>query len=179
MDDDERKRKEKEAIKDELIDEVLDEINRAKEASFWKAQPTGGRQKQYSPQQLWEAACEYFEWIDKNPMKEEKIFSSKIGIVRGTVSKRRPYQKGGLAIFLGISVRTLHNYCNDNENYADFIPITEQIVEIIRTQKFEGAASGFFKENIIAQDLGLKTINKIEIENDYEITIGRKPTEKE
>ncbi len=41
------------------------------------------------------------------------------------------------------------------EEYKDFFGVYTRISQIIRTQKFEGAAVGLFNANIIARDLGL------------------------
>ena len=36
---------------------------------FWKLRSKHGRDKLFTtPELLWEAACEYFEWIDENPL---------------------------------------------------------------------------------------------------------------
>ncbi len=70
----------------------------------------------------------------------------------------------GLCIFLDISTQTFHDYADNKDGrYKDFIDITTRIKEILRTQKFEGAAAGFLNPNIIARDLGLK--EKTENEN--------------
>lgn len=118
-----------------------------KNNQFWKARSKHGRDKVFStPCILWEAGCEYFQWCDDNKWDGEKV---------------RPYTIEGLCIFLGINSRTFRNYQSKDE-YKDFIPILSTIEDIIRTQKFEGAAVGAFNSNIIARDLGLKDETSIE-----------------
>ena len=65
---------------------------------------------------------------------------------------KRPYTWEGLEIFLDIS--SLREY-KTNENYNDFSQVIKQIEKTIYTNKYSGAASGFFNANIIARDLGL------------------------
>ena len=44
---------------------------------FWKMRETHGRNPIFeTPEQLWVAACEYFQWVEDNPLYEEKIFHS-------------------------------------------------------------------------------------------------------
>lgn len=120
---------------------------------FWKHHSKHGRDKIFTtPEILWEAACEYFEWVKENPLMETLIQGSK----RWTVPKMRAMTEGGLCIFLDVDRSTLDNYGDGkNESYKAFFPVTSKIKEIIRTQKFEGASAGFLNANIIARDLGL------------------------
>ena len=57
----------------------------------------------------------------------------------------------GLCIFLDIARRTWDGYCERD----DFVPVTTRVAEIIRTQKFQGAAAELLNANIIARELGL------------------------
>lgn len=57
----------------------------------------------------------------------------------------------GLCIFLDIARQTWDNYCQRD----DFLEVTTRVAEIIRTQKFTGAAADLLNPNIIARDLGL------------------------
>jgi hypothetical protein len=57
----------------------------------------------------------------------------------------------GLCIFLDISPKTWAEY----RAREDFTPIASRVDEIIRTQKFQGAAADLLNPSIIARDLGL------------------------
>lgn len=120
---------------------------------FWKHHSKHGRDKIFTtPEILWEAACEYFEWVKENPLYETIIQGGK----EFTLPKMRAMTIGGLCIFLDVQVTTFDNYCDkENDSYKAFLGVTGQIKEIIRTQKFEGASAGFLNANIIARDLGL------------------------
>jgi hypothetical protein len=119
---------------------------------FWKARSSHGRNPIFAvPDDLWAASSEYFEWVAANPLREEKVFNGKDGIVRATIAKMRAMTITGLCIFLDISAQAWSEY----KKRDGFGEITTRIDEIIRTQKFEGASADLLNANIIARDLGL------------------------
>lgn len=125
-----------------------------------------------SPAQLWEKACEYFDWIDQNPW--EKVDAAKAGDRFGehvTIPTTRPYTISGLCLYLGISEETLSNY-EKSEGYEAYFGVTKAIKQVCYTQKFEGAAVGAFNANIIARDLGLSDKQEI---TSTKIKVSRKP----
>lgn len=120
---------------------------------FWKARSKHGRDKIFSSGDiLWEACCEYFQWVEDNPLSEEKLFSYQGEIVRDTVSKMRAMTISGLCIFLDIDVTTWDDY----RSREDFIQVTKRAEQIIYNQKFAGASADLLNANIIARDLGLR-----------------------
>lgn len=141
---------------------------------FWKIRSKHGRDKLFaSAELLWEAACEYFQWVNENPLKEEITYHYQGKIIRGEVDKKRPYTYDALCLYLGCATSYIRNFklelakSADSKEKDDFTAVIEQISQTIYTQKFEGAASGFFNANIIARDLGLK--DKTEIDHSGEI----------
>ena len=131
---------------------------------FWEARSSHGRKPIFStPDDLWNAALEYFDWVEKNPLLEEKVFHNSGEIVRANITKPRAMTESGLCIFLDISVSSWKGY----KANQGFLTVTTRIREIIRTQKFEGAASDFFNANIIARDLGLA--EKREVKQEFGI----------
>lgn len=68
------------------------------------------------------------------------------------VPKMRAMTIAGLCIYLDIATVTWASY---RERGEDFSVVTTRVEEIIRTQKFEGAAAELLSPNIIARDLGL------------------------
>ena len=58
----------------------------------------------------------------------------------------------GLCFYLRISEETYRSF-RDAEGFSE---VKEAIDSVLRSQKFEGAAAGLLKENIIARELGLK-----------------------
>lgn len=119
---------------------------------FWKARSSHGRKPIFeSPEQLWDAACEYFEWNEANPLWEIKSYQYQGVPVQDQIPKMRAMTEGALCIFLDITTTCWADY----KSKKDFSQVTTRICEIIRAQKFQGAASEFFNANIIARDLGL------------------------
>lgn len=119
---------------------------------FWKIRSTHGRAPIFpSPEALWEACCEYFEWVEANPLKEAQAFAYQGTVTVHELSKMRAMTVGGLCIFLDISQQAWSEY----RTRQGFGEITTRVDEIIRSQKFGGAAAGLLNANIIARDLGL------------------------
>lgn len=119
---------------------------------FWKQRSSHGRKPIFSSQdQLWDAAQEYFQWVEDNPLFETQYKQSHGEPIPVSIPKMRAMTEGGLCIFLDISVACWEDY----KTKEDFSEVTTRICNVIRTQKFTGAASEFFNPNIIARDLGL------------------------
>lgn len=125
---------------------------------FWEARSSHGRNPIFkNSEELWNACLEYFEWVEANPLKEEKATQYQGAFVKDTVEKMRAMTIGGLCIFLDISEDTWANY----REKEDFIGVTKKVEGIIRNQKFSGAAADLLNANIIARDLGLEDSKKI------------------
>ncbi|GAA0586664.1 DNA-packaging protein [Halomonas salifodinae] len=126
---------------------------------FWKARTKHGRDKLFaSAEVLWAACCEYFQWVEKNPLWESKPFHHQGEIVTATVPKMRAMTLDGLCIFLDIDPTTWRDW----RSAEDFSPIVTRVESIIRDQKFSGAAADLLNASIIARDLGLKDANSHE-----------------
>ena len=126
-----------------------------KKNQFWKLRSNHGRDKLFqSPELLWEAACEYFEWNAKNPwFKFEAIKSGERVGKLVKIPTARPLTLHGLCLYLDCSANWWKEF--RAAKHEDFLAVTSRIDEIIYRQKFEGAAVGAFNANIIARDLGL------------------------
>lgn len=121
---------------------------------YWESKDFNpGRKKRFeTPDDLWEAAVKYFKWVDDNPLQEHKVFHSQ-GMVTKTYEKKlRPMSLQRLCSYINIDYSNYTRY-RDREEFAS---VCETIDGIIRENKFEGAAAGFFNPNIIARDLGLR-----------------------
>ncbi len=122
--------------------------------TFWKARSSHGRRPIFeSPDELWDACTEYFEWVEKNPLKEEVLVTYQGVSKKEEVAKMRAMTITGLCIFLDIATSTWRAWAAGSDK--DFSAVTTRVDEVIRTQKFEGASGGFLNANIIARDLGL------------------------
>lgn len=110
--------------------------------------------------ELWAAACEYFEWVEDNPLKVEKVFQNNGMIVRADTPKARVMTIQGLCLFLGISRDTFHKWSVATD--TDLLQSTCLMIrDVIYAQKFEGAASDLFNPTVISRDLGLRDVKEM------------------
>lgn len=119
---------------------------------FWEQRSKHGRNPIFAgPDELWTACCEYFQWVEDNPLFESKPFAYQGVVVQEPVAKMRAMTLDGLCIFLDVSRETWSNY----REREDFLAACQKVEQIIRTQKFQGAAADLLNPSIIARDLGL------------------------
>jgi hypothetical protein len=119
---------------------------------FWLMRSSHGRKPVFAtPEDLWSACVEYFEWVEANPLYEEKAFASGGKVTVRKMRRMRAMTITGLVIFLDISFQAWTTY----RTREGFVEITTRVDEIVRTQKFQGAAADLLNANIIARDLGL------------------------
>lgn len=125
---------------------------------FWKARSSHGRKPIFAtPDDLWNACAEYFEWVQKNPLYESQAFAYQGEVQIKEIPKMRAMTLAGLCIFLDINRSTWDEYRLKD----DFSEVSTRVDEIVRSQKFEGAAAGLLNANIIARDLGLADKNEL------------------
>ncbi|BBE03188.1 MULTISPECIES: DNA-packaging protein [Klebsiella] len=133
---------------------------------FWLARSKHGRNPKFSdPEKLWEACCEYFDWVEKHPLWETKAFSFQGTITKARLPKMRAMTLSGLFLFLDIDRKTWEAYAKKK----DLLPITTRVESLIYEQKFSGAAADLLNANIIARELGL--VEKKSVEGDLEMTV--------
>lgn len=120
---------------------------------FWEVRSSHGRKPIFSsPDQLWEACVQYFEWVEDNPLWSNKTVQFQGAPVDLPEAKMRAMTKQGLCLFLDIDPTTWEDY----KAKQDFSRIATQVESVIYQQKFSGAAADLLNPNIIARDLGLK-----------------------
>ena len=104
---------------------------------FWKLRSKHGRDKLFAtPDLLWQAACEYFEWCDKHPWyKSEAIKNGKsVGkIVK--IPTERPYSLMGFLVYIGTSPSYWYDF--KAANHIDFSCVISEIEKIIETQQLK------------------------------------------
>ncbi len=120
---------------------------------FWEARSSHGRSPLFKkPDDLWDACVEYFEWVDQNPLYEDKLVTFQGSASHEPVAKMRAMTIAGLCLFLDISQETWRKWRNDRE---DLVGVIARAESVISSQKFAGAAADLLNANIIARDLGL------------------------
>jgi len=121
--------------------------------SFWEQRSKHGREKLFqTPELMWEAAKEYFEWCEANPLIEIDYKGKDADRVE--IPKLRAFTLHGLCLYLDCNTqyfKTFKAQLRENDEYkSDFNTVITRIEEIIYNQKFTGAAAGFLNPNIIA-----------------------------
>jgi hypothetical protein len=138
---------------------------------FWKMRSKHGRDKLFaSPQLLWEAACDYFEWCESNPLYETKAFAFQGVVTTEELPKMRAMTMSQLCFYLNCNeayFRTFKAQLPDGE--IDFNTVIKDIEQIVFNQKFQGAAADLLNSNIIARDLGLTDKQEVKHEGDLSI----------
>ncbi len=120
---------------------------------FWEMRSSHGRKPIFaSPEQMWNAATEYFHWVEENPLFEMRPFAYQGQVVQEPVAKMRIMTIQGLCLFLDISDDTWALY----KKRPDFIGICEEIEKVIRLQGITGASADLLNPMIVARVHGLK-----------------------
>jgi hypothetical protein len=140
---------------DECSNEKVNMSPAPKENQFWKLRSKHGRDKLFNtPELLWQAACEYFQWCEDNPIEAyENKGTKNVNLIKF----HRPFTLKGLCLYCNASDNWFKEFRSglDKEKDKDFFAVIHKIEDIVYNQKFEGAAIGIFNANIIARDLGL------------------------
>lgn len=125
---------------------------------FWKLRSTHGREKLFAtPELLWEAAVEYFEWVEKNPLYESKAFAYMGDISLQQIPLMRAMTLSQLCFYLGCNEAYFRTFkAQLPEGEKDFNTVIADIENTIYNQKFQGASANLLNANIIARDLGLR-----------------------
>lgn len=132
---------------------------------FWKVRSSHGRDPIFKTDaELWKSCLEYFDWVEDNPLWENKVTQFQGAPVDMPVAKMRAMTIGGLCIFLDICENTWANY-KDKE---DFLRVTKKAERIIYNQKFTGASADLLNANIIARDLGLRDSTDSKVTHSFE-----------
>jgi len=128
-------------------------MNATNETRWWKAKSSLGRRPIFeSPDQLWAACEEYFEWVQSNPLMSAELVKFQGTATLAEVPKMRAATIGGLCLFLDCDLNTWKSHAKRSTEFLNVVTAVEQA---IREQKFAGAAADLLNSNIIARDLGL------------------------
>lgn len=140
---------------------------------FWQARSSHGRNPIFqSPEVLWDACCEYFDWSDANPLYEDNLVTFQGAAKHVAMAKMRAMTIAGLCMFLDIDEKTWREW---RSSRPDLVPVVTRAEAVIYRQKFEGASAGLLVPNIIARDLGLA--DKSEVKGDLTLKDERSPDE--
>lgn len=125
---------------------------------LWRLRKTHGRpRKVKSSAALWKLACDYFEWIEENPIWEQQLVTNRGDYTRVNVPHMHAMTIIGFCLHAGLKTSCYYEY----RKLDEFKDVCEQIENIIYEQKFSGAAANMLNQAIIARDLGLKDKSEI------------------
>ena len=120
---------------------------------FWEVRSSHGAKPKFEKaEDLWSACCEYFEWVEENPLYETKGFAFQGVVTKETFPKMRAMTIAGLCMFLDVGHDTWINW---RKSRPDLFEVITRAEAVIFQQKFAGAAADLLNANIIARDLGL------------------------
>lgn len=140
---------------------------------FWKARAKHGRDRLFaSAELLWEACCEYFEWVEANPLIEMRPFAYQGVVIQEPVPKMRAMTIDGLCLFLDIEYETWRAWRNEGNGFS---AVVSRADKVIRDQKFAGAAADLLNANIIARDLGLAEKKQVESTSTVKVAADMSP----
>ncbi len=123
---------------------------------FWQLRSKHGRDKLFStPELMWQAACEYFEWCDDNPLQIEEPVKFQGSGDTMTLNLKQVYTLEGLARYLNCNREYFTQFANNTKD-EDFSRIIKDINDVIYQQKFINVSVGIFNPMVICRDLGLK-----------------------
>lgn len=124
---------------------------------FWMNRAKHGRDKLFAtPELLWNAACEYFQYIQDNPLPETRVFQFQGKVITEEVPIMRAMVMRELCFYLNCNEAYFRQFkAQLPEGEKDFSTVIEDIETIVYTQKFQGAAGNLLNANIISRDLGL------------------------
>ena len=141
---------------------------------FWKLRAKHGRDKLFAtPELLWDAACEYFQWCEDNPLYEMRGFAYQGVVTKENFPKMRAMTMSGLCFYLHCTesyFRVFKSLLQEKDK--DFLTVIHEIEIIIYNQKFQGASADLLNANIIARDLGLTDRSETKVDFNGEVRIN-------
>lgn len=117
----------------------------------------GGKPKAFqTPQDLYDAAMEYFHWAEDNPWHKAEWKDKALQ----SIPVKRVFTWDALCLRLGVNdeyFRTFRSQLKkEDPDFIAYNGVIGLIERTIYTNKLEGASGGFYNANIIAYDLGMK-----------------------
>ncbi len=127
---------------------------------FWEARSSHGAKPKFEKaDDLWSACCEYFDWVDNNPLYKDQLVTFQGAATHEPVAQMRAMTIAGLCLFLDVEEKTWREWRKER---SDLSAVISRAEAVIYQQKFAGAAADLLNANIIARELGLadKSLNE-------------------
>lgn len=128
--------------------------------SFWRQckLPTGAPRIYEAPEELWADCCQYFAWVEENPLYERKAFSFQGTVITEDLPKMRAMTVEAMCAFMGIDSSAWRRWRVEREDLFTTIDLAEKV---IYEQKFSGAAAELLNPSFIGK--ALRITDRIEI----------------
>lgn len=104
-----------------------------------------------TPEDMWDKAVEYFEWVKARAVATEITVDKKTGEKTEISHAPVVFHLSSFFAFVGMTRRTFLDY----EQRPGFEDVTAHIREVIRTNQFDGAAVNLYNAGLIAKEIGL------------------------
>ncbi len=161
-------------------------VHKRGEPNYWAwRKSVGAKKKIESPEALLNLAFDYFASVDERPVLIQEQRKGTIRVDKDAATdpdlrsiienpiielkSARPYTWQGFEAYLserGI-VANLEDYrYNKEDRYTAYAPVIRAINNEMYAQKFEGAASGTMRWNIIALELGMTQKTQITLKDE-------------
>lgn len=146
--------------------------------TYWQRANVGKPKIFETPEDMWNKACEYFDWALDNCLYEYKPYNGELV----EVPRPRVFTITGMCCFMGMTRASFYVY----KEREEFKEIVDHIQQIIENNKFELAAADMLNANMIGKDLGLLDRQEVNVtpyvisgepeENEDEWLSKHKPT---
>jgi len=123
--------------------------------NYWEFRGKHGRDFKYTPENLWDEAVKYFNWMSKRYWDKKEGVKS--GMLAGSlidIPTQTPLSVRTFCLYADIDDNTFNRY-EGKPGYEDFWDVAKRIRAVIESNQFEGATVGAYNPNIIARTLGL------------------------
>lgn len=146
---------------------------------FWELRSKHGRERIFTtPDILWDAACEYFEYVQNNPLLEHDFVGK--DAIEVDKRKMRAMTLAGLCLYLDVNTVYFNQFeysleGKDDDVSKEYSKVIARIRDVIWTQKFEGAAAGLLNANLISRELGIADKTETDLKGTLDTTNGLQP----
>lgn len=143
----------------------------------WERRSGIGRPMLFSsPTLLWEAAQEYFQDCDDNPIEVEDWVGK--DAMKVTRHKPLPYSLHGFRIWVNASKNWWNEFraAREADKDEDFLEVITRIEDVIFSQQYNGAAGGLYQQNIVARALGLVEKSDSQVKMNMEAKVKTEAT---
>ena len=91
--------------------------------NYWQFRNKHGKDPDYNPSELWDEFVQYCQWIEENPLHEEKQFAFQGMVTIHEAPKMRAMTIRGFCLFADISMKT-----SSADNRQILYVLTTQII---------------------------------------------------